>query len=102
MADQATPTSESGIQTIRQRTLAGEVVVQGKGLMLGQDATLRMLPAQADHGIVFERVDLDPPVLIPVTIEYAIERRSANCCWSRRGSGRDDRALHVGPAWRWR
>ena len=109
MADQATANSQSGTQTIHQRTLAGEIVVQGKGLMLGQDATLRMLPAEADDGIVFERVDLDPPVLIPVSIEYAIERdrRTAvgrgeavvetieHCMSALRGAGVDNALLQI-------
>jgi UDP-3-O-[3-hydroxymyristoyl] N-acetylglucosamine deacetylase/3-hydroxyacyl-[acyl-carrier-protein] dehydratase len=109
MADQATQPSESSGQVLRQRTLAAGVSVQGKGLMLGQDATLRMLPAEADHGIVFERVDLDPPVLIPVTIEYAIERdrRTAvgrgdavvetieHCMSALRGCGVDNALLQI-------
>ncbi len=57
-----------------QQTLRAEVEVSGRGLMHGQEATLRMLPASPDHGIVFERVDLDPPVRIPAQIEYAIDR----------------------------
>ncbi len=33
--------------------------------MLGREATLTVLPAPPDHGIVFERVDLAQPVIIP-------------------------------------
>ena len=57
-----------------QRTLGAAVEVSGRGLMHGQEATLRMLPAPADHGIVFERIDLDPPIRIPAQVEYAIDR----------------------------
>ncbi|MBP27360.1 MAG: hypothetical protein CMJ63_03975, partial [Planctomycetaceae bacterium] len=50
------PPATEGI-TDPQQTLRAEVEVSGRGLMHGQEATLRMLPASPDHGIVFERVD---------------------------------------------
>ena len=49
----------------RQRTVAAQASVGGKGLMLGREATLTILPAPPDHGIVFERTDLERPVIIP-------------------------------------
>lgn len=49
----------------RQRTVASQAVISGKGLMHGRDATLTILPAPPDHGIVFERTDLAKPVIIP-------------------------------------
>ncbi len=57
---------------VRQRTVAAPAVIAGKGLMLGREATLTILPAPPDHGIVFERVDLDPPVLIPALVSNVI------------------------------
>lgn len=48
-----------------QRTLAGEVSVRGKGLLMGQDADVTIKPAPPHHGIVFVRTDLTPPVVIP-------------------------------------
>jgi UDP-3-O-[3-hydroxymyristoyl] N-acetylglucosamine deacetylase/3-hydroxyacyl-[acyl-carrier-protein] dehydratase len=57
-----------------QQTLRTEVEVSGRGLMHGHEATLRMVPAPPDHGIVFERIDLDPPIRIPAQVEYAIDR----------------------------
>jgi len=48
-----------------QHTLAGEVVVVGKGLLLGEDATVTICPAPVNHGIVFERIDVEPHVRIP-------------------------------------
>lgn len=41
-----------------QTTVAHEASFKGKGLHTGIVATLRMLPAPADHGVVFKRVDL--------------------------------------------
>ncbi|MFK7961786.1 MAG: UDP-3-O-acyl-N-acetylglucosamine deacetylase [Phycisphaerales bacterium] len=57
-----------------QHTVAGPVRVTGKGLLLGEDATIEIMPAPADHGIVFERVDLDPPVRIPADARYVTKR----------------------------
>ena len=59
---------------VRQQTLAGSVTVSGKGLMLGEDATVTMLPAPPNHGIVFERTDVSPPVQIPALVKYIARR----------------------------
>jgi UDP-3-O-[3-hydroxymyristoyl] N-acetylglucosamine deacetylase/3-hydroxyacyl-[acyl-carrier-protein] dehydratase len=56
----------------RQRTVAAQAVVSGKGLMLGREATLTVVPAPPDHGIVFERTDLDRPVVIPALVSNVI------------------------------
>lgn len=57
---------------VRQRTVAAQSMVAGKGLMLGRDATLTILPAPPDHGIVFERTDLERPVVIPALVSNVI------------------------------
>lgn len=46
---------------LRQRTLASPVTAKGIGLHSGVPVQLSLRPAPADHGIVFRRVDLDPP-----------------------------------------
>ncbi|MCX5640810.1 MAG: UDP-3-O-acyl-N-acetylglucosamine deacetylase [Planctomycetota bacterium] len=56
----------------RQRTVAASAVVTGKGLMLGREATLTIMPAPPDHGIVFERTDLERPVVIPALVSSVI------------------------------
>ncbi len=66
-------TTTPAVET-RQRTLASEVVVSGRGLLSGVMAEARILPAEADSGIAFERVDLDPPVRIPATVDHAVPR----------------------------
>lgn len=58
----------------RQHTLAGTIFVEGVGLMLGQPATVQIHPADVETGIVFERVDLDPPVRIPATGDRIVPR----------------------------
>ncbi|MHC4220641.1 MAG: UDP-3-O-acyl-N-acetylglucosamine deacetylase [Planctomycetota bacterium] len=57
-----------------QHTLAGPVTVSGKGLLLGEEATAELLPAPANHGIVFERADVSPPVQIPALVQYIARR----------------------------
>jgi len=45
-----------------QRTLAQPIRATGVGLHSGNKVELTLRPAPADHGIVFRRVDLAPPV----------------------------------------
>ena len=44
--------------SFEQRTLQRAVVVEGVGLHSGSKVALRLLPAPANHGLVFARVDL--------------------------------------------
>ncbi len=52
---------------IRQRTLKNVIRATGVGLHTGEKVYLTLRPAAPDTGIVFRRVDLDPPVEIPAT-----------------------------------
>lgn len=54
---------------IRQRTLKNVIRATGVGLHTGEKIYLTLRPAAVDTGIVFRRVDLDPPVLIPARAE---------------------------------
>jgi UDP-3-O-[3-hydroxymyristoyl] N-acetylglucosamine deacetylase len=45
----------------------------GVGLHSGEKVYLTLRPAPVDHGIVFRRVDLDPPVEIPADAELVSE-----------------------------
>jgi UDP-3-O-[3-hydroxymyristoyl] N-acetylglucosamine deacetylase/3-hydroxyacyl-[acyl-carrier-protein] dehydratase len=58
----------------RQHTVAGTVRVEGTGLLLGQPATVEIKPAPEETGIVFERVDLDPPVRIQAIGDRVVPR----------------------------
>ena len=49
---------------IRQRTLKNEIRATGVGLHTGRKVYLTLRPAEANQGIVFRRVDLDPIVEI--------------------------------------
>ena len=48
--------------------------VRGKGLLLGEDAVVRLSPAPPYHGVVFERTDVSPAVRIPATIGHTGNR----------------------------
>jgi UDP-3-O-[3-hydroxymyristoyl] N-acetylglucosamine deacetylase/3-hydroxyacyl-[acyl-carrier-protein] dehydratase len=58
----------------KQHTLAGSVQVSGKGLLLGEHATATIKPAPPNHGVVFERTDVTPPVQIPAQVQYVARR----------------------------
>ncbi len=60
--------------TPRQHTLAGEVRISGEGLLLGERADVTICPAPANHGIIFERVDLSPPVQLPALASNVARR----------------------------
>ncbi len=50
---------------IRQRTLKSIVKATGVGLHGGRKVNLVLRPAAPDSGVVFHRVDLDPPLALP-------------------------------------
>lgn len=54
---------------VRQRTLKNVIRATGVGLHTGEKVYMTLRPAAIDTGIVFRRVDLDPPVDISATAE---------------------------------
>ncbi|HKK06092.1 MAG: UDP-3-O-acyl-N-acetylglucosamine deacetylase [Gammaproteobacteria bacterium] len=54
---------------IKQRTLKNVIRATGVGLHTGEKVYLTLRPAAPDTGIIFRRVDLEPPVEIPATPE---------------------------------
>jgi UDP-3-O-[3-hydroxymyristoyl] N-acetylglucosamine deacetylase len=60
---------------IRQRTLKSVVTATGVGLHSGVKVTLSLRPAAVDNGIVFRRVDLDPPVDLPASPYSVVDTR---------------------------
>ncbi len=73
---------------IRQRTLKSIVQATGVGLHGGRKVTLVLRPAAPDTGIVFHRVDLDPPLAMPAD-PYAV-------CDTRMCSGLEKEGHKVG------
>ncbi|GAA5177904.1 UDP-3-O-acyl-N-acetylglucosamine deacetylase [Niveibacterium umoris] len=60
---------------LRQRTLKTIVTATGVGLHSGIKVTLSLRPAAPDTGIVFRRVDLDPPVDLPASPYSVVDTR---------------------------
>ncbi|MEM7165240.1 MAG: UDP-3-O-acyl-N-acetylglucosamine deacetylase [Planctomycetota bacterium] len=62
-----------------QRTIVGDIELQGVGLHTGAEVTMRLRPAPPDSGVTFVRTDLEPAVRIPLTLENRREhpRRTA-------------------------
>jgi len=54
-----------------QTTIGKECEVSGVGLHTGHRTRMRFKPAAEGSGIVFRRMDLDPPVDIPARIDFA-------------------------------
>jgi UDP-3-O-[3-hydroxymyristoyl] N-acetylglucosamine deacetylase len=54
---------------LRQRTLKNAIRASGVGLHTGRKVYMTLRPAAPNTGIVFRRIDLDPPVDIPADAE---------------------------------
>jgi len=55
-----------------QQTLAGEIELAGVGVHSGQPTRLRLLPAEADRGLRFRRIDLPGAPEFPATLDYIV------------------------------
>jgi UDP-3-O-[3-hydroxymyristoyl] N-acetylglucosamine deacetylase len=64
---------------IKQRTLKNAIRASGVGLHTGQKIYLTLLPGEIDSGIVFRRVDLNPPVEIKATATNVGETTLSTC-----------------------
>lgn len=64
---------------IKQRTLKSAIRTTGVGLHTGDKIQLTLKPAPIDSGIVFRRVDLDPPVEIKATAKNVGETTLSTC-----------------------
>jgi UDP-3-O-[3-hydroxymyristoyl] N-acetylglucosamine deacetylase len=66
---------------IQQRTLKNAIRATGVGLHSGEKVYLTLRPAPPDTGIVFRRVDLDPPIEVPARAEFVGDTRlSTSLC----------------------
>lgn len=63
---------------LKQRTVKQLVTTIGVGLHSGTKVSLTIRPAAPDTGIVFRRVDLDPPVDLPATATLVGDTRMAS------------------------
>ncbi|OGA14992.1 MAG: UDP-3-O-[3-hydroxymyristoyl] N-acetylglucosamine deacetylase [Betaproteobacteria bacterium RIFCSPLOWO2_02_FULL_66_14] len=64
---------------LRQRTLKTVVSATGVGLHTGRKVAMTLRPAQPDTGIVFRRMDLDPPLDVPARATLVGETRLCSC-----------------------
>lgn len=64
---------------LKQRTLKNSIRTTGVGLHTGDKIHLTLKPAPTDHGIVFRRVDLNPPVDIKATAHTVGETTLSTC-----------------------
>lgn len=62
---------------LKQRTLKKVVRTVGIGLHSGRKVRLTLRPAEPDTGIVYTRVDLDPPVVMPAEATRVNDTRMA-------------------------
>ena len=60
---------------IYQKTLRNVIRAKGVGLHSGEQVYLSLRPAPPDTGIIFRRVDLQPPVEIPARLENVGDTR---------------------------
>jgi UDP-3-O-[3-hydroxymyristoyl] N-acetylglucosamine deacetylase len=71
---------------VRQRTLKGPVHCSGVGLHGGAPVSMTLLPAPADHGIVFQRTDARAPDnTIPALWHAVVETRHCTVIGNRAG-----------------
>ena len=64
---------------VKQRTLKNAVRSTGVGLHTGKKIYLTLLPGEVDTGIIFRRVDLNPPVEIKATAKNVGETTLSTC-----------------------
>lgn len=64
---------EPGSSSQKQTTIQNEVSSSGKGLFTGENVSLKILPAPANSGITFQRVDLPGKPLIPARLKFVRE-----------------------------
>ena len=59
--------------TIKQKTLAKEFSISGKGLHTNCLVSMTFKPAPINHGFKFQRVDLEDQPVIPASAEYVVD-----------------------------
>ncbi|UBM59364.1 bifunctional UDP-3-O-[3-hydroxymyristoyl] N-acetylglucosamine deacetylase/3-hydroxyacyl-ACP dehydratase [Marinilongibacter aquaticus] len=57
----------------KQSTISSEVSLMGVGLHSGAMTKLTLCPAAINHGIVFQRVDLEGSPLVPALVDYVVD-----------------------------
>jgi UDP-3-O-[3-hydroxymyristoyl] N-acetylglucosamine deacetylase/3-hydroxyacyl-[acyl-carrier-protein] dehydratase len=58
---------------VKQKTLGNSFKIEGIGLHTGVNVTMNFLPAPANHGFKFKRVDLENQPIIPADVDLVID-----------------------------
>ena len=58
---------------IRQHTIKKTVSISGVGLHTGVDTTMTFFPAPVDHGIKFQRIDLDGDPVVDADVDNVVD-----------------------------
>jgi UDP-3-O-[3-hydroxymyristoyl] N-acetylglucosamine deacetylase / 3-hydroxyacyl-[acyl-carrier-protein] dehydratase len=56
-----------------QQTIKGPVTVSGVGLHTGVTANMTFLPAKPNHGIKFQRVDMEGQPIVEADVDYVVD-----------------------------
>ncbi|TRZ45230.1 bifunctional UDP-3-O-[3-hydroxymyristoyl] N-acetylglucosamine deacetylase/3-hydroxyacyl-ACP dehydratase [Robertkochia solimangrovi] len=59
-------------QTVKQRTIAKEVTLNGVGLHTGKEVSMTLKPAPVNHGYAFKRIDLEGHPVIEADANYVV------------------------------
>lgn len=59
--------------TVKQKTLAKEFSISGKGLHTNCVVTMTFKPAPVNHGFKYQRIDLEGKPVIPASAEYVLD-----------------------------
>ena len=59
--------------TVKQKTLAKEFSISGKGLHTNCLVNMTFKPAPINHGFKFQRIDLEDQPVIPASAEYVVD-----------------------------
>ena len=78
---------------LKQRTLKSAISTTGVGLHSGNKVTLSLRPAPPDTGVVFHRVDLDPPVDLPADPYAVCDTRM--CSGLQKGTAKVNTVEHL-------
>lgn len=58
---------------LRQHTIKAPVTVSGVGLHTGANVNVIFNPAPPNHGIKFQRVDLEEKTIVPADVDYVVD-----------------------------
>lgn len=57
----------------KQSTINNEVKIEGFGLHSGEKATLTLVPAGINHGLIFQRTDLENEPKVQALVDYVVD-----------------------------